>query len=36
MAEPAVTELKLALASTFPEIFPGQDPTTARPDHNGS
>jgi|PeaSoiMetatran63_FD_contig_121_240063_length_1659_multi_15_in_0_out_0_3 hypothetical protein len=31
MAEPAVNELKRALAATFPEIFPGQDPLTTKP-----
>jgi hypothetical protein len=30
VAEPAVNELKSALARIFPEIFPGQDPTTRK------
>ena len=30
MAEPAINELKFALARIFPEIFPGQDPTTRK------
>ena len=30
MAEPAINELKAALARIFPEIFPGQDPTTRK------
>jgi hypothetical protein len=31
VAEPAVNELKGALAATFPEIFPGQDPLSKKP-----
>ena len=31
MAEPAVDELKSALARIFPEIFPGQDPFSTKP-----
>ncbi len=30
MAVPAIEELKRSLASMFPEIFPGQDPTTKK------
>ncbi|SIO00407.1 hypothetical protein SAMN05444166_1996 [Singulisphaera sp. GP187] len=30
MAEAAIMELKDALAATFPEIFPGQDPTVKK------